>query len=68
MDHHRHGLHRLDRAPARLYDQTQWAHAFGASSLPARTKPELSEPWRIYEWYFGEKPDRDEEPADRHAR
>ena len=40
----------------RLYDQTQWAHAFGASSLPARTKPELSEPWRIYEWYFGEEP------------
>ena len=34
--------------PARLYDQEQWAHAFGASSLPARTEPQLSEPWRLY--------------------
>jgi hypothetical protein len=43
-------------AAARLYDQEQWSHAFGASSLPARTEPELSEPWRLYEWWYGKDP------------
>ena len=44
-------------AAVRLYDQKQWAHAFGSSSLPARTKPELSEPWRLYKWWFGKDPE-----------
>ena len=43
-------------AAARLYDQDQWAHAFGASSLPARTEPQYSEPWRLYEWWYGKDP------------
>ena len=43
-------------AAGRLYDQKQWAHAFGASSLPARTKPQFSEPWRLYRWWFGKDP------------
>lgn len=43
-------------AVARLYDQSQMAHAFGASSNPARTKPELSEEWRMYKWWFGREP------------
>ncbi len=43
-------------AVARLYDQSQMAHAFGASSNPARTTPELSEPWRLWEWWFGTEP------------
>jgi len=41
---------------ARLYDQSQMTHAFGASSNPARTKPELSEEWRMYKWWFGREP------------
>jgi hypothetical protein len=40
----------------RLYDQQQWAHAFGVSSLPARTPPTLSDAWRLYDWYYGEDP------------
>lgn len=43
-------------AVARLYDQGQMAHAFGASSTPARTVPELSEPWALYEWWYGTPP------------
>lgn len=43
-------------AVARLYDQRQMAHAFGGSSNPARTKPEVSESWRLYDWYFGKEP------------
>jgi len=43
-------------AVARLYDQDQMTHAFGASSSPARTTPQLSEPWRLYEWWFGKRP------------
>jgi len=43
-------------AAGRLYDQTQWAHAFGASSFPARTKPEFQEPQRLYRWFFGHPP------------
>ena len=44
-------------AAGRLYDQEQWAHAFGASALPARTEPQYSEPWRLYEWWYGEEPE-----------
>ena len=42
---------------ARLLDQQQWAHAFGASSSPARTRPEDSDSWRVWEWFFGEEPE-----------
>jgi hypothetical protein len=41
----------------RLYDQRQWAHAFGASTSPARSRPELGEAWRLYKWYFGKDPE-----------
>jgi hypothetical protein len=41
---------------ARLYDQTQWAHAFGLSELPGRVNEADYEPFRVYMWQFGEKP------------
>lgn len=41
---------------ARTYDQTQWASAFGISSLPARVAPELDDPHVLYEWFLGEAP------------
>ena len=40
----------------RNYDQSQWAHAFGLSSLPVRQRPEDSEARRLYRWYYGEEP------------
>jgi len=40
----------------RLYEQDQWANAFGVSSLPARLPQDQSEAWRLHEWYFGEEP------------
>lgn len=40
----------------RLYDQKQWAHAFGLSSLAARTPPQQSEGWRLHKWFTGEDP------------
>jgi hypothetical protein len=40
----------------RLYDRDQMAHTFGASSNPARTVPQISEPWRLYEWWYGTPP------------
>lgn len=43
-------------ALGRMYDQSQWAHAFGLSSLPARTPRELQTSWTLHEWYFGEAP------------
>jgi hypothetical protein len=44
-------------AVARLYDQDQMAHAVSASSSPARTTPEVSEPWRLYQWWYGTQPE-----------
>ena len=41
---------------ARRYDPLQWKNAFGLSSLPAQTPPELRDSWRLYDWYFGEPP------------
>jgi hypothetical protein len=41
---------------ARTYDQTQWAHAFGLSYLPARTPMALSDSYRVHEWEFGKPP------------
>lgn len=43
-------------ALGRLYDQSQWRHAFGLSSLPARQPREHVDAWRLHEWYFGEPP------------
>ncbi len=41
---------------ARTYDQAQWAHAFGVSTLSARVAPELSGPRTIYRWFHDEDP------------
>ena len=41
---------------ARLYDQTQWAHAFGISELGGRVNEVNSQPYRLYEWQYGQKP------------
>ena len=43
-------------AVARLYDQQQWAHAFGLSTLAVRTPRELQDSWVLHEWWFGEPP------------
>jgi hypothetical protein len=43
-------------AAARLYEPSEWAHAFGTSSQAARTKPQLQDPWRVYKWYYGTDP------------
>ena len=43
-------------AVARLYDQEQWAHAFGLSALPVRTPREIGDAWTLHEWWFGEPP------------
>ena len=43
-------------AAARLYDPTEWAHAFGTSTMPARGKPELQDSWRLVKWYTGADP------------
>jgi hypothetical protein len=40
----------------RLYDQEQWAHAFGVSNLAARTPREISGAYQLHEWYFGTPP------------
>ena len=45
---------------ARTYDQEQWAHAFGISSLAARTLPGAGGASGVYEWYFGEEPQADQ--------
>jgi hypothetical protein len=45
---------------ARSYDQEQWAHAFGISTLPARTAPGVGGSQALYDWYFGELPPADE--------
>lgn len=43
-------------AVARLYDQEQWAHAFGLSTLPVRTPREIGDAWVTHEWWYGEPP------------
>ncbi len=40
----------------RVYDQEQWAHAFGPSTLAAATAPALDPGFNLYEWYTGEQP------------
>ena len=41
---------------ARTYDQTQWAHAFGLSFLPARLPVEQSDAYRLHVWHHGSPP------------
>ena len=41
---------------ARTYDQGQWAHAFGISSLGARTDPSVSGSIYLYHWFYGKNP------------
>jgi hypothetical protein len=45
---------------ARSYDQEQWSHAFGISTLSARTSPDAGGPLFRYDWYHGEEPAADE--------
>lgn len=40
----------------RSYDQTQWAHAFGVTSLAARLDPQFSGIYSVYKWFTGEEP------------
>jgi len=41
---------------ARTYDQEQWKHAFGYTSLAARTVPEISGYYALYKWFTGVEP------------
>jgi hypothetical protein len=43
-------------AVSRLYDQQQWSHAFGLSSLPVRTPREIGDAWQLYQWWYGTPP------------
>ena len=40
----------------RSYDQAQWAHAFGVTSLAARVNPEISGYYALYRWWTGNSP------------
>jgi hypothetical protein len=44
----------------RTYDQRQWAHAFGISSLPARVATGLSAADVLYKWWAGTLPPADD--------
>ncbi|CAN5414043.1 hypothetical protein BH18ACT1_BH18ACT1_03440 [soil metagenome] len=49
---------------ARTYDQEQWAHAFGISSLTARAEPLEQNYNYLYRWFTGEEPPaRDTNPV-----
>ena len=41
---------------ARSYDQKQWAHAFGVTSLAARINPEIAGYYAVYKWFKGVEP------------
>ena len=38
----------------RTYDQKQWAHAFGISSLAATVSPAIVKQYDLHTWYFGD--------------
>lgn len=40
----------------RYYDQSEWAHAFGLSSLAVPTPIQLGEAYHVYHWYYGTDP------------
>lgn len=44
----------------RSYDQQQWAHAFGVTSLAARLNPTTSGYYALYEWFTGKAPAADD--------
>ncbi|MDQ3146557.1 MAG: ABC transporter substrate-binding protein, partial [Actinomycetota bacterium] len=49
---------------ARTYDQEQWGHAFGISSLTARAEPLEQNYNSLYRWFTGEEPPaRDTNPV-----
>ena len=41
---------------ARTYDQEQWKHAFGYTSLAGRVTPEISGYYALYKWFTGKEP------------
>jgi hypothetical protein len=40
----------------RLYNQQEWAHAFGITSLAVSTPIDLSAGWEFYRWFYGTRP------------
>ncbi len=46
---------------ARTYDQDQWAHAFGLTSLAAPVRPEKAGAFHKYTWFHGEEPAANDE-------
>ena len=44
----------------RSYDQEQWAHAFGVTSLAVHVNPEVSGYYALYKWWAGQDPAADE--------
>ncbi len=40
----------------RYYDQKEWAHAFGITSLAVPTPIELGDAYTLYRWYYGSAP------------
>ncbi len=40
----------------RVFDQQQWANAFGITAGAAATSPDLNPGFSLYEWYFGDEP------------
>jgi hypothetical protein len=41
---------------ARSADHDQWSNGFGIALTPARGERSTADPWRIYEWAYGEPP------------
>jgi hypothetical protein len=41
---------------ARTYDQEQWKHAFGVTSLNARILPDIGGYYFLHKWFTGEEP------------
>jgi hypothetical protein len=41
---------------ARTYDQEQWKHAFGVTSLSARILPDIGGYYFLHKWFTGEEP------------
>ncbi len=40
----------------RLYDQKEWAHAFGISNLAVPTPIQDGDAYKLYDWYYGTTP------------
>jgi hypothetical protein len=45
---------------ARTYDQEQWKHAFGVSTLAAKVTPEISGYYALHTWFTGKIPPADD--------